>query len=133
MNLPYPAAEDDSIEINLASMLDIVFIMLIFFVVTATFIKESGVDVELPPGLSQVPDDVESITVIVEGRGVFVVNGRIVSADGLPAYVTALHAENPEATYAVFVAKGSLVGDAVKAVDAGRLIGWDVVPISPEP
>jgi hypothetical protein len=89
MNLPFPAAEDDSVEINLALMLDIVFIMLIFFVVTVTFIKESGVDVELPPGISKVPDDVESINVTVESRGVFIVNGR--------------------------------------------LIGWDVVPISPEP
>jgi len=133
MNFPDPALQDESVEINLASMLDIVFIMLIFFVVTATFTKETGVDVTLPLGIIDMPSELESITVTVEGRGIFVVNGRVVTADSLRAYVAALHAENPGANYAVLVTDGSRVRDAVKAVDAGRMIGWDVVPVSPAP
>ena len=80
MNSPYPAYQEEKSEIDLAPMLDIVFIMLIFFVVTAAFIKEQGVPVTLTPTILDKPQYAESI--------------------------------------------------AVTAVDAGRLIGLDVVPIS---
>lgn len=130
MSLPNPAAREESSEINLAPMLDIVFIMLIFFVVTASFIKDVGVEVTLPPGLTLPPPEFESIVVTVESGGIFIVNGRIISRDSLVPYVRALHSENPQAEFAVLVTKSSKVGDTVAAVDAGRQVGWDVVPIS---
>jgi len=130
MNSPYPAYQEEKSEIDLAPMLDIVFIMLIFFVVTAAFIKEQGVPVTLPPTNIDKPQYAESITVTVEPGGIFNVNGRLLYEDSLAPYIRALHAENPDAPYSVFVAKTSRVGDTVTAVDAGRLIGLDVVPIS---
>jgi biopolymer transport protein ExbD len=130
MNSPFPAVKEDQSEINLAPMLDIVFIMLIFFVVTASFLKESGVPVTTPPESSIKPVPVEAIIVIVEPAGIFNVNGRLLSRDSLRPYVQALHAENQDALFSVLVAKGSKVGDAVAAIDAGRHIGTDVVPIS---
>jgi len=47
MNSPYPAYQEEKTEIDLAPMLDIAFIMLIFFVVTAAFIKEQGVPISM--------------------------------------------------------------------------------------
>jgi biopolymer transport protein ExbD len=127
---PYPAYQEEKTDIDLAPMLDIVFIMLIFFIVTASFIKEAGVPVTLPPVAIDSTDPVDAIAVTVEPGGVFNVNGRLLSKDSVIPYVRALHAENPEAPYSVFVIKTSKVGDTVTAVDAGRLIGVDVVPIS---
>lgn len=130
MNSPYPAHQDEQSQIDLAPMLDIVFIMLIFFIVTASFIKESGVPVTPPPASIDKAESVEAINVTVEPGGVFNVNGRLLSEDNLAPYVHALHAENKDAPYSVFVAKTSRVGDTVTAVDAGRLIGLDVVTVS---
>lgn len=130
MKSPYPAATQEQSEINLAPMLDIVFIMLIFFVVTASFIKELGVPVDMPPKSLDLPQNVEAIVVIVEPGGLFNVNGRLLSKDNLQAYVQALVSENPEATYSVLVERTARVGDTVIAVDAGRMIGLDVVPIA---
>ncbi len=126
----YPAYQEEKTDIDLAPMLDIVFIMLIFFIVTASFIKEIGVPVTQPPAAQYPTHPVDSIAVTVEPGGVFNVNGRLLSEDSLIPYVRALHGENPEAPYSVFVVKTSRVGDTVTAVDAGRLIGVDVVPIS---
>ena len=126
-----PAAPQDESEINLTPMLDVVFIMLIFFLVTATFLDETGVDVNLPyPTLE--PVEVESISVLVQADRSFVVNGRPLSRSSLLPYVHALHAQNPEASYSVRLADDSRVADIVAAVEAGQRIGVDVVPISSE-
>ena len=112
---------EDQSEINLSPMLDVIFIMLIFFIITASFISEKGLPVALPAGLTPPPDDVESINVIVEAGSTFVINGRAMSKASVYPYVRALQI--------VFLGKGSRVGDAVVAIDAGRRIGVDVVPI----
>jgi biopolymer transport protein ExbD len=130
MNSSFPAVENEQTEIDLAPMLDIVFIMLIFFVVTASFIKEAGVPFAMLPPSPLPPENVEVIVVVVEPAGVFNVNGRFLERDSLRPYVQALHAENPDAPYSVLVMKQSRVGDTVAAIDAGRLIGVEVVPIA---
>ena len=130
MNSPFPVYQEEQANVDLTPMLDVVFIMLIFFVVTATFLNELGVPVAAPPIAIDAPQDVESITVIVEPGGVFNVNGRLLSKDSLAPYVRALHAENPEAPYSVRVVSSAKVVDTVTAVDAGRMIGLSVVPIA---
>ncbi len=121
---------EDQSEINLSPMLDVVFIMLIFFIVVASFVKEDGLPVTLPQGVKDIPDDIESITITVEARGTFIVNGRAMTSSSVEPYVQALHAENPEAGFGVLLAPGSRVKHAVVAVEAGRRIGLEVVPIA---
>ena len=131
MRNSYPTEQEDQSEINMAPMLDVVFILLIFFVVTASFVKEMAVPVTLPLAAAPSPDtEVESIVVKVEPAGVFTVNGHVMSRGSLEPFVQSMHAENPGADYAVLLAKGSRVRDTVVAVDAGRRIGLGVVPIS---
>ena len=122
----------DRAEINLSPMLDVVFIMLIFFIVVATFVREDAIPVALhqdhavPP-----PPEVESILVKIESEGVFVINGRVVSRGSVLPYVQALHGENPEASFAVTAAKDVPIRDTVVAIDAGHAIGFDVITILP--
>ena len=130
MRAPFPAIREEESEINLTPMLDVVFIMLIFFVVTATFIKEFGVPVSSPPVSIDPPQDVGSIVVIVEPGGVFNVNGRLLSKDSLAPYVRAISAEHPQAPYSVLVSASARAADTVAAVDAGRRIGTLIVPIA---
>ena len=129
MNYLDAAVDDDRPEVNLTSMLDVVFIMLIFFIVTASFIHESGIPVSLPVSSEHVPKDIETIVVIVEPESTFIVGNRVLSKGGLVPYLTALFSQNPEAGFAVEVTKGSRVKDTVAAADAGRTLGFDVIPI----
>lgn len=125
----YPASEQEKAEIDLTPMLDVVFIMLIFFLVTASFLHETGIPVTVPTGYKVPPDDIESITVIVEPASTFIVNDRVLSKGSLIPYLQALFGQNPEATFAVIVADGSRVKDTVAAADAGHTLGFDVIPI----
>jgi len=121
---------NDQAQIDLSPMLDVVFIMLIFFIVVASFVKESGLPVNLPDSTSQPPDqNVESNQVVVAANSEYTINGRGVAPGNVRDYVQALHAENAEASFAVILKPGSIVRDAALAMDAGRSIGVDVVPI----
>ncbi|MFQ5608860.1 MAG: ExbD/TolR family protein [Woeseiaceae bacterium] len=127
-----PAFDDEKAEVNLTPMLDVVFIMLVFFVVTATFIREAGIPVALPEGDAQPDPELESITVVVEPASSFVVNGRPLSRGSLIPYLHALYAQNPDATFGVVLSKGSVVKDMMAAADAGRTLGFDVITIMKE-
>ena len=72
----YPAISEEQSEINRTPMLGVVFIMLIFFVVTASFIKEFGLDITLPAGGEVLPQELETIKVVIEYDDSFHVNGR---------------------------------------------------------
>ena len=122
---------EDRTDINLSPMLDVVFIMLIFFIVVATFVREEGIPIALPAALGQVTNDIEAITVKIESAGVFSVNDRVMSRASVAPYVRALHGENPDAKFSVMAADQVPIRDTVTAVDAGHSIGIDVVTIMP--
>lgn len=86
--------------------------------------------IELPEANRVPPPPVESISVLVKPDSVFIINGRVTSSAGVQSYVQALHAENPEASFGVLLEKGSKVKDAAVAIEAGRRIGLEVVPIA---
>lgn len=89
-------AED---SINLTPMLDVVFIMLIFFIVTATFVKEVGLDVAQPPDNppENLDPDKKSIVVKITNRNRIIIAMRDVDERNVRANLERLHAENPEA------------------------------------
>jgi len=130
MNNPCPAVDADESNVDLTPMLDVVFIMLVFFIITATFLNESGIPVNLPIATEQVTEELESIVVQVKPGGTFVVENRVLSKGGLLSYLQAVYSQNPEASFALLVTRGSRVGDMVAAADAGRRLGFDVIPIS---
>jgi len=123
---------EDRAEINLSPMLDVVFIMLIFFIVVASFIKEQGLAVSLPAATGRGIPEFESITVSVEAGSTFVVNGRSMARASVRDYVRALHGENLDAGFVVILGAGSKLKDTALAVDAGRLIGHEVITLIEE-
>src|SRR3972149_224942 len=93
-------AEDDH-EINLPPMLDVVFIMLIFFIVTASFVKESGIEVNRPAAVTAVVQEKGNILVAVTETGEVWVNRRAVDPRALRANIERLHAENPQGSVVI--------------------------------
>ncbi len=113
--------EDDENEINLTPMLDVVFIMLIFFIVTATFIRETGIDVNRPEqDQPQVVQEEGAILVIIDSTDDIWIDNRIVDLRAVRANVERLHAEDPERPVVIQAARASSAETLVGIMDAAR-------------
>jgi biopolymer transport protein ExbD len=111
-------------EIDLTPMLDVVFIMLIFFIVTATFVKEMGLDVNSPDKNQNVQDaDKKSIVVQVTNRNRIKIRGRDVDFRSVRANIERLHAENPDAPVVVQPHPDSNTETMIRVMDAARQAG----------
>ena len=97
------SGEDDESEIDLTPMLDVVFIMLIFFIVTASFVKEVGLDVNRPESSEAPPpeDAAQNIVMKVSATGEIWLADRRIDIRAVRANVERLVAENPEASVIV--------------------------------
>ena len=86
-------------EVNMTPMLDVVFIMLIFFIVTASFVNESGLNVARPPTTDQPPPETENKNIVfnVTESGDIMFEGRRIDVRSVRANVERIHAENPQA------------------------------------
>ena len=122
--------EDDESSIDLTPMLDVVFIMLIFFIVTATFIKEVGLDLNSPdPNKTPPPPDPDkqSIVVKISNRDRIIIAQRDVDWRSVRANTERLHAENPEAPVVVVPHADSSTGALIHIMDSARQAGvYDV-------
>ena len=111
-------------EIDLTPMLDVVFIMLIFFIVTATFVKEIGLDVNSPDKNQNVKDaDKQSIVVQITSRDRIRIRGRDIDVRAVRANIERLHAENPEAPVVVQPHPESQTDTMIQVMDAARQAG----------
>ena len=94
--------DEDENEINLTPMLDVVFIMLIFFIVTASFIKESGIDVNRPdaPVTESKPEDA-NILVVINANDEIWIDRRLIDPRAVRANIERMHAENPQGSVVI--------------------------------
>ena len=117
-----PPAEEE--EIDLTPMLDVVFIMLIFFIVTATFVKENGLDVNSPDKNNTPQDaDKKSIVVQISSRDRITLRGRDSDFRAVRANIERLHAENPEAPVVVQPHPESTTETMIHVMDSARQAG----------
>ena len=118
-------AEDNENKINLTPMLDVVFIMLIFFIVTATFVKEVGLDVNQPDDdkPKTVDPDKKSIVVRITNRDRIIIAQRDVDYRAVRANIERLHAENPEAPVIIQPHPDSTPDVMLHIMDSARLAG----------
>ena len=116
--------DQDGAEIDLTPMLDVVFIMLIFFIVVASFIKEAGVEVNRPDdNQPDDPEDSTSILVEVASDNQIWMENRRVDIRAVRANIQRLLAEDPEAPVTIKVEKGAEAGIVVDVADAARESG----------
>jgi len=119
-------------EVNLTPMLDVVFIMLIFFIVTSSFVKEAGIDVSRPAAATTERKEQGSIMVAITESGQIWINKRSVDSRTVRANIERLHAENPRAGVVIQADKRSQTGVLVEVMDAARLAGVENVAIAAE-
>ena len=125
----YQQNEDES-AIDITPMLDIVFIMLIFFVVTSSFVKESGIDVNRPTASTAERKETGSILVAISMDNNVWIDKRRVDPDAIRPNIERLHAENPEGAVVIQADKASTSGLLVKVMDQIRLAGVTNISIA---
>lgn len=115
--------ENDESTVDITPMLDVVFIMLIFFIVTATFIKEAGIDVDKPEAATAVVQEKASILVAIDANDLVWINRRQVDLRSVRSIIERLHAENPKGTVVIQADRDSRNETLVKVMDASRRAG----------
>ena len=121
---------DGEDEINLTPMLDMVFIMLIFFIVTASFVKESGIDVNRPDAATAEVKERGNILVAITDSNQVWIDRRQVDVRSVRANIERLRAENPQGAVVIQADKNSKNGLLVKVMDAARQAGVDNVSLA---
>jgi len=116
--------DEEESEINLTPMLDVVFIMLIFFIVTASFIKEAGIDVNRPdaPVTESKPEDA-NILVLINANDEIWIERRLIDPRAVRANIERMHAENPDGSVVIQANNKSTNKILVEVMDSARLAG----------
>jgi biopolymer transport protein ExbD len=122
--------DEEEAAIDMTPMLDVVFIMLIFFIVTASFVKEAGIDVNRPEAATAVKKDRANILVAISDKGEIWINKRQVDVRAVQANIERLHAENPQGTVVIQADKKSTTETLIKVMDASRAAGITDVSIA---
>jgi len=121
---------DDESDINLTPMLDVVFIMLIFFIVTATFIKQAGIDVFRPEALTAELKPTVSVLVAISGNGDIWIDKKRVDVNAVRAHIERLHAENPKGGLVIQADRDAKSEKLMAVLNAARAAGLVQVAIS---
>ncbi len=123
------AKNDDEAEVNMTPMLDIVFIMLIFFIVTASFVKESGLEINKPEDQTNPPPppepdpDTRAIAFIIDGNNRITHDFRTVDVSSVSSIIKKESVERPKAPVVIMAADGAFTGIAITIYDAAQDIG----------
>ena len=125
------AEEEDGVDIT--PMIDIVFIMLIFFIVTASFAKESGMDVNRPSAATAELKERGNILIAITANDEVWIDKRQVDPRALRANIERLHAENPQGTVVIQADEDSRNGLMVEVMDAARLAGVEEISVAARP
>ena len=121
----------DEAEINITPMLDIVFIMLIFFIVTTSFVKEMGVDLDRPSNAPvQEKKRSEVIPVRIDANGQVFVEDRLVHEGAIRANIVSGLAGKPDATVVVIADRNADSRFIVTVVDRARSAGAEKVSLA---
>ena len=124
-------SEDDA-GIDLTPMLDVVFIMLIFFIVTATFVKEAGVDVERPLASTAERQDLANILIAITPEDDVWIDGNRVDERDMSTLIKRLHAENPQGSVVIQADRDSTHKTLKKVMDAVQKAGVGQVAVAAE-
>jgi biopolymer transport protein ExbD len=117
------AVRQEESDIDLTPMLDVVFIMLIFFIVTASFIKEAGLDVNRPDSTTEKPQEKKNIVIQIGPNDEISIDRRRVDRRAVRANIERMHAENPEGTVVIQAGNKAKTDTLIAVMDASRQAG----------
>ncbi|MFK5953806.1 MAG: biopolymer transporter ExbD [Desulfobacterium sp.] len=119
-----------NLELNMAPLIDMVFILLIFFLVTTSFVKETGVDISRPAASTAVSKTGTTILIGVTRDNTIHMDKREIDPRAVRANVERALAENPEASVVIVADKESLTGLVINVMDNCKLAGAENVALA---
>ena len=122
--------DEEENEINLTPMLDVVFIMLIFFIVTASFIKEAGIQVERPDAPTAEKQEDASILIAISANDEIWIDRRETDPRAVRGMIERLHAENPKGSIVIQADEESTNEMLVIVMEAAKQAGVANVAIA---
>jgi len=126
------AVPQEETEINITPMLDIVFIMLIFFIVTTSFIKETGIDPQRPEAVTAIKQERGNILIGISPAGDIWMNKRKIEMGQVRQLVEQAIAESPEASVVIVSDEKAATGVLIDLMDQIRLGGVQNVSVAAE-
>ncbi|HIF9220445.1 TPA: ExbD/TolR family protein [Photobacterium damselae] len=132
MRLTRPSRNREDAQIDLTSMLDIVFIMLIFFIVTSSFVRESGVEVNRPQASHAVSQKDAGIFIAITSANDIYIDKRIVDAERVQATIEHMLVDQPDASLVIQADEHAYNGTVVKVMDAAKGAGVTNIALAAE-
>ena len=123
-------ANKKTLELNIAPLIDMVFILLIFFLVTTSFVKETGVDISRPAATTAVAKTQSTILIGITKDNTVHLDRREIDVRAVRANVERAMAENPEGAVVIVADKDSRTGLVIEVMDACKLAGAENVSIA---
>ena len=124
--------ETTGVGVNLTPMIDILFILLIFFVVTSSFVKEAGIEVNRPSAQTAVRKERGNIIIAITKGGEIWLDKRRIDRRAVRSYIERLHAENPKGGLVVQADRGAKYEKLEAVLAAARAAGLTEVAIATE-
>ncbi len=124
------SANDSSSEINISPLIDVVFILLIFFIVTTVFVEETGVDVNKPRAASAEDLEKNSILIAVTSNGEVYQGGRSIGVNGVRSVVAAMLEDDQKTPVIIQGDTNANHGIVVQVIDAAKLAGAQTVNLA---
>ena len=109
--------------VNMAPLIDMVFILLIFFMVTTSFVKETGIDVQRPTASTAALKEKGNILIGVDANGHVFLERKQIDVRSVRAHIERCLAENPEGAVVIVADKASRTGVVIQVIDQCRLAG----------
>lgn len=126
----HTVATPSAAALNITPLIDMVFILLIFFAVNASFVKEAGVEIERPIARSAVVQPAANIMIAVTRSGEVWIDRQRVDPRSVRGHVERLRAENPEGAVVILADQDSLTGLVIQVLDQARLAGVENVAVA---
>ncbi|HJL81746.1 MAG TPA: biopolymer transporter ExbD [Gammaproteobacteria bacterium] len=130
MKFRHKRREEEESEINITPMMDIVFIMLIFFIVTTSFIKETGIDPNRPEAETAKRAELGNILIAIAPNDRIWMNKAPVELEAVKIMMELAHAENPESSVVVVADELASTGLVLDVMDQIRLSGISKISLS---
>lgn len=128
----HSTTETTASTVDISPLIDVVFLLLIFFIVTTVFVKETGVEVSKPRAASADDLQKQAILLAVTDEGRVWHGGREIGMDGVRAVVSALLEEDPALPVVIRADAAADTEDSVAAIDAAKLAGAESVSLATE-
>jgi len=122
--------EEEESEINITPMMDIVFIMLIFFIVTTSFIKETGIDPNRPEAETAKRAELGNILIAIAPNDRIWMNKAPIELEAVKIMMELAHAENPESSVVIVADELASTGLVLDVMDQIRLSGISKISLS---